>query len=233
MNTNPSDYGSTLASGQPMASSAAVQLPPGMQQIPGTPYFVFGASPAQAPVYIPHDPSQFATLPIATAAPAPVYLTEEITEEVVFTYEDHVAFEQGLKKARLTMIGASASLTAFLVAACVLDFLNTWPRVKTLRHSGFLMAAALFTAFFFLCNIFQLAYAIKGSEKWRSKIAVPALILMVGSFLAALAHFWSTSNGQTAIGAILLVCSMVEVVYYRGFLWQEKIAKQTGDHHAV
>lgn len=110
-------------------------------------------------------------------------------------------------------------LIPVLLSLIVLDGLFIWPKVNLLSKSGLYIVTAIFSMFFFVCNFFQVYYAIQDVEKLRSKMMVPALTFGAAALGAAITRL-AISSFET--GGVLLGATLLQIGYIKGLEWQSK-----------
>lgn len=208
--------------GAPMTSTVAIQLPTGMQQVPGTPYFVYTSQmPVPAPVFL-HTQIQ----PISSATSTPVAPSAELDEAIVVTGEPNPNIELSIKKNRLWLIVCSSLMLVALFVAVILDGLFTWPRVTGGSRATLFIIACLINMQFLMCNVFQLLFAVKDQEAWRSKMTPAGLALANLGVLCFCIHAFLHYRGNNAIAGLLLFCSVLQILYLVGLKKREQLRLQ-------
>lgn len=130
---------------------------------------------------------------------------------------------KGMHHSRLTQIVCSCMLTALLLTAVLLDFFFTWSKSTKGYTSGLFIAIAVFNIVFFIYNFFQVVFAFKDYERWRSVIVFSALIFGTAAQGAAIIRLMI---GSYETGGMILVITFVQVGYNRGLDWREKLRLQ-------
>lgn len=202
MNTVPLDDFSALHA-PPMASTA-IHAPAGMQQVPGTPYWVVSQH-TPAPVYFQTN-NHF----VPTPTPGAI----EIDEITVSGPQDSDA-DQKFKSARTSMIVLTSFLAVFAGTAAILDGIFSWPRAVSGYLAFVVIVTSIFHCGFFFFNWFHMIYAVLDREKYRSKVHSSGVVLAFGSLLCAILHMTALyPAGGVIAGLEVLLCAF-ELVFLK------------------
>lgn len=135
------------------------------------------------------------------------------------------SWHNNMSNARVLSVICSCGLLALLLVAILLDIFLSWREnaTKSSTTYGLFIATASFNMVFFTGNFFQLVFAIKDYEHWRSHVIVPVLTAAALALASAIIRFCINSYET---GGLLLAVTFAQIGYYRGISWREKLHLQ-------